>query len=547
MYGLFRNSQTPCQQPLARLLCCFIFVVCFRNYASSAQEASPTAGAPSDESTKVENSSSDPHVDSVGAPSYIIATTSTSGLLSRTDLKSTTNDGFLDRFHVIRPVVRVPNMALVEDPTGVAEGNSLLQSIIFQFESASVRVEKVHEFAGRHLLTLAFPRAVSFARSSESPFTIFAESITSDSMDPSGWDKRSQAYLVCMTTRQFPTMWPEGATIRYPAVRQFPRFTTVYVRLEGLFVGCDVEEFRKGPWDKRVKVTDLIPLSTGQHDGANSYALLLTLSVTVPWLAERQSLASETQGDSNSGEVDFDMEIFEQEEDNLQVEKFLFEVDVDVRQPYHLAVVAGMLRETVCVLSREENTEKIHFNCPIFDRLEEKLKLFEEHRLNIRKRGNQFATAAWVSTAVAAVGIGSMIWGSRQPRKLRRALDNSLPQLLEYQFKLKQKSALSDIIRMARPSNMVGIWKVRQRNPRATAGGLAEGIGFWAFLSGLVGEAATFIGRMKTVDIEEQANNKRRANLWKRIESAAASAIEQFRRSTVSKLRVLFIVADDSA
>ncbi|EPR62920.1 putative transmembrane protein [Toxoplasma gondii GAB2-2007-GAL-DOM2] len=319
---------------------------------------------------------------------------------------------------------------------------------------------------------------------------------------------------------------------------------SAYDRIERWCDVCDAEEFRTGPWLKRVKVTELIPLSTpAKHGGDSSYALLLNLSVTVPWLAERRSVSFESQPDSDdSGELDFDMEIFEREEDNRQVDSFLFEVDVKAYQPHHLAVAAGLLRGAVCILSREENSEKIDFRCPTLDRLQKQLKQLEEQRSNTRKRSKAIATAAWISTAVAALGIGSMVWGSTQPRRLRRTLDNSLPQLLEYQFRLSQQSALSDISRMASPSNMMKIWKARSRNPRAAIGGIAEGVGFWAFLSGLVASGAVFTRKMRTVNVENQANEKSRASLGQRIGSAAASAIERFRKGIASKLRVVFIV-----
>lgn len=129
-------------------------------------------------------------------------------------------------------------------------------------------------------------------------------------------------------------------------------------------------EFKHGRWQKKVKIVDLIPVaSVSKEVGLHSYVFLLKLSVTVPWQESGGPVSSETEVDVEQvDESGFDMEIFEQEDDNLQVEEFLFEVEVVVREPYHMAVAVGLMRGSVCILKRDAD-ERVGIHCPVFDRL----------------------------------------------------------------------------------------------------------------------------------------------------------------------------------
>ncbi|PFH33236.1 hypothetical protein BESB_084350 [Besnoitia besnoiti] len=543
MSELVTTTHGPRERFSVRFLCFLLFTsICLSGQVFAHADSLEVSLCDGQEK---EGSPCDPTNQDVTPPSYIVVSTTTSGFLSRTTLQPTARDGYLEGFEIPRPVLAFPDIAIVEDPKDVAKKAGQLEGLpsatveyikvsdsprmvltrkglcLKEFDSASVHVEQIHEFAGRHLLTLGFPRAQSFAGSSDTVQKLVAESITDVSMDPSGWERRSDAYLVCLDKYQFPKMWPERKAVSFP-------------------------EFKEGSWRKRVKVLEVVPFSVAGEKSTHSYNLLLTLSVTVPWVEEthRRSSGSVSYAHGD-GHDDFDMEIFKREEDNLQVEKFLFEIKLVVKKPYHFAVAVGLLHGAVCMLSRERDAEPIDFSCPVFDRLWKRLQTLREQETKIKKRAKAHSILASAAAGAAALGIWSIIWGLTQPRKLRKRLDNTLPQLLEYQFKLAQQTALSDVSLMVRPTNMMTMWSTRHRNPRAAAGGIAEGVGFWTFLSGLVGTSAAMVNKVTTVDVEEKANKRIKASLGQRLAAAAASAVTLFRKGTPSVLRILFIVSDD--
>lgn len=161
-------------------------------------------------------------------------------------------------------------------------------------------------------------------------------------------------------------------------------------------------------------------------------------------------------------------------------------------------------------------------------------------------RGKRLTTASLVSAGTAVLGLGAMLWGLRQPRRLRRKLNNNVAKLVAYQLRQPENSAVGDVTRMASPSNMVRIWRSRQRNPRAAYGGIAEGAGFWATILGVAGALTGGITKMKTVSVDRDINEKEKLYLNKRLGAAAERAFDLLRKGLPAAWRLIFVVSGPS-